>query len=125
MHRLFKSQRIRKSVDFAKFRSGHAESTRGGGGGFILKLLGHSGDRPPLPRIGVITPKKIGKAVTRNRIRRAVYETFRLNPEIFGPGGDYLFVALPGIGAKSRGEVERALLAAAKNLGAHRTRPLR
>jgi ribonuclease P protein component len=118
MHRLFKSQHIRKSSDFEKFRSKCTGSVRGGD--FVLKLLSRGGKeglaRASLPRIGVITPKKIGKAVARNRVRRAVYEIFRLNPGVFELNRDYLFVASPGIGAKSRGEVEKILLLAAERL---------
>ena len=50
-----------------------------------------------LPRIGIITPKKIGKAVERNRVRRIVREFFRTNRCLFSKNSDYLFIALPGI----------------------------
>ena len=67
---------------------------------FIIKILERSVDEGKdvfLPRIGIITPKKIGKAVERNRVRRIVREFFRTNRCLFSNGSDYLFIALPGI----------------------------
>ncbi|MDR1433402.1 MAG: ribonuclease P protein component [Puniceicoccales bacterium] len=118
MHRLLKSQRVRKSSDFARFRSGDARSVRSEVFIFKTVLCRANGDchRDWLPRIGIVTAKKVGNAVKRNRIRRIVREWFRLNPEAFGKGHDYLFIALRGIAAKSNGEIFREISHAAKKL---------
>ena len=97
-NRFLRTQRIRKRSDFEKFRSDCAVVLFGSF--FIIKILERSVDEGKdvfLPRIGIITPKKIGKAVERNRVRRIVREFFRTNRCLFSNGSDYLFIALPGI----------------------------
>ena len=97
-NRFLRIQRIRKRSDFEKFRSDCAVVLFGSF--FIIKILERSVDEGKdvfLPRIGIITPKKIGKAVERNRVRRIVREFFRTNRCLFSNGSDYLFIALPGI----------------------------
>lgn len=97
-NRFLRIQRIRRKSDFEKFRSDCAVVLFGSF--FIIKILERSVDEGKdvfLPRIGIITPKKIGKAVERNRVRRIVREFFRTNRCLFSNGSDYLFIALPGI----------------------------
>ena len=97
-NRFLRIQRIRKRSDFEKFRSDCAVVLFGSF--FIIKILERSvgeGEDVFLPRIGIITPKKIGKAVERNRVRRIVREFFRTNRCLFSGSSDYLFIALPGI----------------------------
>lgn len=97
-NRFLRIQRIRKRSDFEKFRSDCAVVLFGSF--FIIKILERSVDEGKdvfLPRIGIITPKKIGKAVERNRVRRIVREFFRTNRCLFSDSSDYLFIALPGI----------------------------
>ena len=97
-NRFLRTQRIRKRSDFEKFRSDCAVVLFGSF--FIIKILERSVDEGKdvfLPRIGIITPKKIGKAVERNRVRRIVREFFRTNRCLFSNGSYYLFIALPGI----------------------------
>ena len=97
-NRFLRTQRIRKRSDFEKFRSDCAVVLFGSF--FIIKILERSnvGESVSvsLPRIGIITPKKIGGAVERNRVRRVVREFFRTNHCLFSENSDYLFIALPG-----------------------------
>lgn len=44
-------------------------------------------------KLGLTVSTKIGKAVTRNRIRRRYKEIYRLNEEKFNPGYDIVIVA--------------------------------
>lgn len=49
------------------------------------------------PRLGISVGRRIGKAVERNKVKRAVREAFwELAPEL-SPNGDYVIVARPGI----------------------------
>ncbi|MDR2432634.1 MAG: ribonuclease P protein component [Puniceicoccales bacterium] len=118
MFRLFKSQRLRKSSDFEKFRSKGTESVYGQI--FVLKSFERAIEGTSFhdltPRIGIVTSRKIGNAVTRNRIRRVVREAFRLNLKYFKQSHDYLFIAFHGIGTKSNKEITNAILNAAKLL---------
>jgi ribonuclease P protein component len=47
-------------------------------------------------RLGLSGGRKVGKAVTRNKVRRAVRESFWELPELIQPGRDYVIVARPG-----------------------------
>ncbi|MDR2778832.1 MAG: ribonuclease P protein component [Puniceicoccales bacterium] len=114
MFRLFKSQRLKKSSDFAKFRSKNTRSIYCEI--FVLKSLERAMLGMSAPRIGIITSRKIGHAVARNRIRRVVRETFRLNVKCFKQFHDYLFIALSGIDIKSNKEITNAILNATKTL---------
>jgi ribonuclease P protein component len=44
------------------------------------------------PRIGISVPRRVGKAVTRNRLRRRVREIFRRNRDLFRMGSACLVV---------------------------------
>ncbi|MDR2776611.1 MAG: ribonuclease P protein component [Puniceicoccales bacterium] len=118
MFRLFKSQRLRKSSDFEKFRSKDTKSIYAEI--FVLKSFKRvsvdTSFHNTTPRIGIITSRKIGNAVTRNRVRRVVREAFRLNFKCFKESHGYLFIALPGIGTKSNKEITNAILNAARLL---------
>ena len=50
-------------------------------------------NRTPTNRVGITVSKKLGKAHTRNRIRRRLREVYRLNEEKFQPGWDIVVVA--------------------------------
>jgi ribonuclease P protein component len=47
-------------------------------------------------RLGLSVGRKVGKAVTRNKVRRAVRESFWELSELIQPGRDYVIVARPG-----------------------------
>ncbi len=46
---------------------------------------------PQLQRMGLVVSKKLGGAVVRNRIKRLLRESFRLNREKLISGVDYIF----------------------------------
>ena len=50
-------------------------------------------NRTQTNRVGITVSKKLGKAHTRNRIRRRIREVYRLNEELFLPGWDIVVVA--------------------------------
>jgi ribonuclease P protein component len=87
----------------------------------ILSALRHC----IVPRIGIITSRKIGNAVTGNQIRRVVREALRFNLKYFKQSHDYLFISLQGIGTKSNKEIINAILNAIESLEYHRSYNLR
>ncbi|MCA9657019.1 MAG: ribonuclease P protein component [Myxococcales bacterium] len=50
----------------------------------------------PPTRLGITVTRKIGKAVTRNRIKRLVREGFRRQRRDFAPGLDLVWIAKRG-----------------------------
>ena len=71
-------------------------------GSFVFYLLEKEESQP---RIGIVTPKYLGCAVTRNRIKRIIRENFRKNKEVFG-GID--FIVRPKKSARHLTNVELA-----------------
>lgn len=61
-------------------------------------------------RLGVVTSKKVGPAVVRNRARRLLREAFRLNQHSLGCSVDLVLVARRSISTKTRQQVETDLL---------------
>lgn len=97
--------RLRRRAEFAALR---AEGERWTSGCMILNLrrLG-----PGCPsRLGVITSRRVGPAVARNRARRLLREVFRLHRAEFRQPLDLVLVARPSIGGKAYQQVERDFL---------------
>ena len=57
------------------------------------------------PRLGLAVPKRVGSAVSRNRVKRRVRELWRARLESIPTGCDYVLVVRPGLveAAESRG----------------------
>ncbi len=81
-----KENRLLRERDFSRV---YEEGRRFSGEYFVFYLLEKEATKP---RIGIVTPKSVGKAVTRNRIKRIIRESFRKNKEKFE---DYDFIVRP------------------------------
>jgi len=64
----------------------------------------------PLSRLGVIVPKRVGRAVTRNRVKRQVREIFRINREDLSAGVDIVVIARKNAGIAGFLQMKEELL---------------
>lgn len=61
-------------------------------------------------RVGFTVSKKVGKSVTRSRVKRLLRESYRLNDEKILQGYDIIFVARDTASEASYKEIESAML---------------
>lgn len=60
-------------------------------------------------RLGISISKRVGKSVIRNKIRRRIYEVYRLNLHNLKQGYDIVFIARVGLNDKAYLEFERGM----------------
>lgn len=61
-------------------------------------------------RIGISVSKKVGKSVVRNRVRRLVYEVYRLNLHRLRNGYDIVFIARNSAKNRNYIEIEKSVV---------------
>ena len=69
------------------------------------------------PRIGITTPKALGGAVIRNRLKRRFREAFRLHRAKLGAGWDVVVNPRRAAIGASFAEIERALMKVMEKCG--------
>jgi ribonuclease P protein component len=88
-------RRLSRSGDFDRvYRDGNSRGNR-----FLVLYSFARGaeDAAGEPRLGVSVGRKVGRAVKRNKVKRAIRESFwKLAPEL-PDGHDFVVVARPGI----------------------------
>lgn len=104
------SRHIKQGRDFSRIK---AQGRRAVNGCLIANWLVLAAGAPS--RMAVITPKKIGSAVVRNRARRLLRESYRLHQNRLTAPVDIVLVARPSIAGKPFAEVERDLLNALRH----------
>jgi ribonuclease P protein component len=88
-------RRLSRSGDFDRvYREG---SSRGNRFLVLYSFARTEEDRADGSRLGLSVGRKIGKAVTRNKVKRAVREAFWELSEQLDAGDDYVIVARPGV----------------------------
>jgi ribonuclease P protein component len=94
---------LRRRADFeAVGRRGTARSTRL----LVLRTLRTGRSET---RVGLSTPRTLGGAVQRNRVRRRLRELVRTRLEAIGPGWDLLLIARPAAAEATHAELGAAL----------------
>jgi len=110
--RLGRATRLARNRDFARVRQQGERLAQG-------CLIANWSELPvgALPRLGVVTSRKIGGAVVRSRARRLLRETFRLHQHEFAQPVELVLVARPSIAGRDFAGVEKDFLAALNRAG--------
>jgi ribonuclease P protein component len=103
--RMTRAMRLRRQSDFARLRSDGQRLIHGSIIANWLVLPEGS-----LPRLGVITTRKLGKANVRSRARRLMREAFRLHQLDLQKPVDMVLIARGSIVGKKFSDVERDFL---------------
>ncbi len=74
-------------------------------------------DNNEIRRLGLITSKKVGSAVCRNRAKRRLREIFRTNKHKLTPGLDIIFILKPQITSIGYSKLKTAVLDCLKSAG--------
>ena len=102
-HGLSKERLLRKNSEFEQV---YRQGKRVHGEGFTL--IYHE-NQLGLNRLGISVHRQIKGAVKRNRIKRIIRESFRLEREIYPLDADIIFAVKPDFSAKSPRDVTRAV----------------
>jgi ribonuclease P protein component len=87
-------RRLSRSGDFDRV---YREGTSRGNRFLVLYSFVRAAGEPGACRLGISVGRRIGKAVQRNKVKRAVREAFWGLAEELPPGHDYVIVARPGV----------------------------
>ncbi len=105
---MLKKDILRKKEDFnAIYKAGRSVPDR------YIVLFYRENDLP-YNRTAFLASKKVGNSVQRNRAKRLMKESYRLNADRFLDGYDLIFIARNTINGKKQKDVQKSLLNAAK-----------
>jgi ribonuclease P protein component len=94
---------LRRKTDFdAVGRRGASRAS----GSLVLRALRTGG---PATRVGLSTPRTLGGAVQRNRVRRRLRALLRERADELGTGWDLLVIARPGAAQATYAQLREAL----------------
>jgi ribonuclease P protein component len=103
--------RLRESSDFLRLRQE----------GMVKRhptlMISYSPNSLEQNRYGFITAKNLGKAVSRNRIRRLMREAVRLQHPQWQQGYDVVFIARPAAVGQPFQEIQRIIIELAHRAG--------
>ena len=80
-------QKLRKSFEFERVK---AKGCSYKADAFFAQV--HRNPSTTIPRLGIIATRRLGNAVTRNRVKRVVREVFRKNSDIMIPEAEIIIL---------------------------------
>jgi len=105
---MLKKEILRKKDDFkAIYKAGRSIPER------YIVLFYRKNDLP-FSRTAFLASKKVGNSVQRNRAKRLMKESYRLNRDRFSPGYDLIFIARNTINGQQLRDVEKSMMSAVK-----------
>jgi ribonuclease P protein component len=96
-----KDRRLRRRADFVHVQT---QGERATSRHFVFLVTARESAGAPA-RFGIVTTRKVGNAVVRNRIKRVCRECFRLSPGFVPNGTDLVVIAREGAHRLSLDEV--------------------
>ena len=85
-----KIEKLRKNSEFrAVYRRGRSFSNS-----ILVLYVFKNYKNKYINRLGISVSKKVGCSVVRNRVKRLIRESYRLNKSRFKPGYDFIFIAI-------------------------------
>ena len=101
-----KIEKLRKNSEFrAVYRKGRSFSNS-----ILVLYVFKNYKNKDINRLGISVSKKVGCSVVRNRVKRLIRESYRLNRYKLRTGYDFIFIARTTIDGKSYLEVEKNLI---------------
>ena len=101
-----KIEKLRKNSEFrAVYRKGRSFSNS-----ILVLYVFKNYKNKDINRLGISVSKKVGSSVVRNRVKRLIRESYRLNKYRFRTGYDFIFIARTTINGSSYLEVEKYLI---------------
>ncbi|MGL5692828.1 MAG: ribonuclease P protein component [Peptostreptococcaceae bacterium] len=109
-----RTQGLKKDSDFRKvYKHGKSFANKH----LVMYILNNKSEDS---RIGISVSKKVGKAITRNKVRRRMKEAYRLNiDENIKKGYDIVFIARVAIKDVSYQDVEKSMKHLVRKLDMH------
>lgn len=99
-----KKYKLRKNFEFRNvYRRGKSYSNQ-------YLVLYVKKNNSEINRVGISVSKKVGKANIRNRVKRIIRESYRLNTDEINKGYDFVFIARNTTKGKDYKTIEKSLL---------------